>query len=160
MKTLQLTAFAITFLLALLPAASSAAPFTLSLDGTEVTDQGTGLIWRHCAEGLSGSQCGSGTASPFSHEAALLQATNESKSTGLAWRLPNVKELSSIVDVTVIPASYASFPATPTDRVFWSSSPYTYPNNAQHAWYVDFNVGVVNVTLRNGINYVRLVRAG
>lgn len=136
---------------------AEAAPYSLS--GDEVTDAASGLVWRRCAEGMdwNGTTC-AGTALTFSHENALLRARTEAAASGKAWRLPNVKELSSLVDRSRISPSIdiAAFPATPLAR-FWSSSPYAGDSN--YAWYVDFSVGVVNGGYRGIIYAVRLVRA-
>jgi hypothetical protein len=146
----------------LLPVAlgAFAAPFTVSADGQEVTDTKTGLIWRRCAEGMtaSGGTC-TGTASAFTHEAALTRASTQATSTGVAWRLPNVKELSSIADKSRSnPAiDTVAFPATPANW-FWSSSPYV--GYADYAWVVYFSVGYVGDYGRSDTYYVRLVRAG
>ena len=95
------------------------ARFAYSQDGSEVTDNQTGLIWRRCSEGqsFSGGTC-VGVAANFTHEAALAHARSQT-----GWRLPNVKELASIVDRTrQNPAiDIAAFPATPCCA--WSSSP-------------------------------------
>jgi hypothetical protein len=154
----------IKYLLAslLLPVAfcAFAAPFTVSADGQEVTDVKTGLIWRRCAEGMTASAntC-IGTASSFTHEAALTHASAQAASTGVAWRLPNIKELSSIVDKSRSgPAiDTSAFPATPTS-LFWSSSPYI--GFVGGVWIVYFTDGAVSGQSRS-INpwYVRLVRA-
>ena len=137
-----------------------AAPFTVSADGQEVTDTKTGLIWRRCAEGMTASSgtC-TGTASVFTHEAALTRASTQVTATGVAWRLPNVKELSSIADKNRSnPAiDVAAFPATPA-TYFWSSSPYV--GNAYYAWVVFFGGGGVYGYVRDLSVYVRLVRAG
>jgi Protein of unknown function (DUF1566) len=146
----------------LLPVALSAfaAPFTVSANGQEVTDTKTGLIWRRCAEGMiaSAGTC-TGTASTFPHEAALTRASTQAAATGVAWRLPSVKELSSIADKTRSnPAiDTTAFPATPASY-FWSSSPYV--GNALNAWVVDFYGGGVYGYYRSFTYYVRLVRAG
>ena len=146
----------------LLPIASCvlAAPFTVSADGQEVTDTKTGLIWRRCAEGMtaSGGTC-TGTASGFTHEAALTRASTQVTATGVAWRLPNVKELSSIADKSRSnPAiDVAAFPATPATH-FWSSSPYV--GSADFAWVVNFYDGFVGSGFRGFSLDVRLVRAG
>jgi Protein of unknown function (DUF1566) len=146
----------------LLPVAlwANAAPFTVSADGQAVTDAKTGLIWRRCAEGMtaSGGTC-TGTASTFTHEAALTRASTQATATGMAWRLSNVKELSSIADKSRInPAiDTVAFPATPAS-LFWSSSPYV--GNASYAWYVYFYDGYVYGDVRVSSGYVRLVRAG
>ena len=136
------------------------APFTVSADGTEVTDGRTGLVWRRCAEGMAatGGTC-TGTASAFSHELALARARDQATSTGVAWRLPNVKELASIADRSKSnPAiDTVAFPAT-RGNAFWSSSPYV--GDAYLAWVVGFSVGYVNSYDRGNSYYVRLVRAG
>ena len=120
---------------------TNAAPFTVSADGHEVTDIKTGLIWRRCAEGMTagGGSC-AGTPSAFTHEAALTRASTQATTAGVAWRLPNVKELSSIADRSrEVPAiDVAAFPDTPA-TIFWSSSPYV--GNAYFVWSVDFRTG-------------------
>ena len=146
----------------LLPVACGAlaAPFTVSADGQEVTDTKTGLIWRRCAEGMtaSGVTC-TGTATAFTYEAAITRASTQATNTGVAWRLPNVKELSSIADKSrVNPAiDTVAFPVTPASG-FWSSSPYV--GYAGYAWVVNFYFGYVNYNVRYNSGYVRLVRAG
>ena len=146
----------------LLPVACGAlaAPFTVSADGQEVTDTKTGLIWRRCAEGMtaSGVTC-TGTATAFTYEAAITRASTQATNTGVAWRLPNVKELSSIADKSrVNPAiDTVAFPVAPASG-FWSSSPDV--GIANYAWGVYFGNGVVYGYLRINPSYVRLVRAG
>jgi hypothetical protein len=161
MKTAKHVALLLIFLLGILPVASFAQPYVISADGTEVTDQKTGLIWRRCSEGMaySGGTC-TGTAGTFTHEAALLRASAQASDTGIAWRLPNVKELSSIIDRSHInPAIDAiAFPITPTTGLFWSSSPCM--NGPLIVWYVEFGSGSVASDARSSSYYVRLVRAG
>ena len=140
------------------------APFTVSADGTEVTDGRTGLVWRRCAEGMAatGGTC-TGTASTFTHEQSLTRARDQATSTSVAWRLPNVKELASIADRSrSIPAiDTVAFPATPANA-FWSSSPNV--GSAGFAWYVGFYNGNVGNFPRGSISGsampVRLVRDG
>lgn len=142
--------------------------FAYSQDGSEVTDGQTGLVWRRCSEGqtYSGNTC-TGTAVTFTHEGALVKAKsqldpvcgdNTKSQVGLkCWRLPNVKELRSIVDTGRVNPSIDSvaFPATPDYR-FWSSSPYL--QGFGYAWHVNFNVGVVDGLERGLYGHVRLVR--
>ena len=153
-------------LLFLLACGVLAAPFTVSADGQEVTDTKTGLIWRRCTEGMaaSGSTC-TGTAGTFTHEAALERASAQATAAGVAWRLPNVKELFSIADKSRRnPAiDTVAFPAMPDDvsepgSLFWSSSPYV--GRADVAWAVWFYDGKVDRFYRDFTFYVRLVRAG
>jgi Protein of unknown function (DUF1566) len=150
----------------LLPIAwcASAAPFAVSADGQEVTDAKTGLIWRRCAEGSTASvgTC-TGTATFFTHEEALALASAQGTVTGVAWRLPNVKELSSITDKNRINPAFdtVAFPDPPARpaRLFWSSTPYA--GNPSMAWLVGFGDGSVAAGLRfDPFYYVRLVRAG
>jgi hypothetical protein len=75
---------------------------------------------------------------------------------GLAWRLPTVKELMTIVDYSqaVAPLIDPTFPETPAD-VFWSSTPLAAGTSI--AWYVDFNNGSVNYTNAGSGHYIRCV---
>jgi hypothetical protein len=147
--------------------------YIVSADGQEVTDRQTSLIWRRCAEGMNwnGSTC-AGVASAFTHEAALQRAAAQASSTGIAWRLPNVKELASIADKSLSNPAIdpTAFPATPATLVnwFWSASaaavdgsPYAAPCGLYGiacAWYVDFNNFNANGGPRSVSGYARLVR--
>ena len=137
-----------------------AAPFTVSVDGQEVTDTKTGLIWRRCAEGMtaSGGTC-TGEEERFTQEEALTRAGAQAAATGVAWRLPNIKELSSIVDRSRRePAIDAvAFPATASSYC-WSSTPSL--GGAAFAFYVFFADGSVYAIWRDAGFGVRLVRAG
>lgn len=151
-------------LLAALGVATQAAPWTVSADGTEVSDSKTGLIWRRCAQGMALAPVGGvpsciGTARTFTHEAALAHARDQARSTGGAWRLPNVKELASLVDRSKSDPAIdpVAFPATPVTK-FWSSSPVV--GHSYYAWGVDFYNGFVDDTDRYDSFPVRLVRAG
>ena len=130
-----------------------AQPYRYSADGSEVTDSKTGLIWRRCSEGQTwnGSTC-AGTALAYTHEQALVHAQTQD-----GWRLPNVKELTSIVDRSrSIPAiDPTAFPATST-RWYWTSSP---DADRVDVWMVGFYVGYVSDYSRGPETfYVRLVR--
>lgn len=118
-----------------------------------VTDSKTGLTWRRCSEGqsFSGGAC-TGNASTYTHEQALAYAKTQS-----GWRLPSVKELSSLVDSSVIgPAiNGTAFPATPGFNA-WASSPYAGDSGA--AWIVYFADGSVSVSARASSAHLRLVR--
>lgn len=160
MKTAQLATLLFLCLPGFTPVAASAQPFLISADGNEVTDQKTGLIWRRCSEGMNwnGTTC-AGAAATFTHEAALLRAATQASSTGIAWRLPNVKELASIADRNRSNPAIdpTAFPATPAIS-FWSASPKPYTGISAHAWRVNFVSGTVYGVYRIDSNSVRLVR--
>jgi len=74
-------------------------------DGT-ITDQATALMW---------SQADSGTGYDWPGALAWVQAKNAVNYLGHSdWRLPNIKELQSIVDYTRSPAKTASAAINPT----------------------------------------------
>lgn len=145
------------FLLMSMGAASAYAleRFTFSADGSEVVDQRTGLTWRRCSEGQAwtGSSC-NGSPMAFTHQQALEHARAQS-----GWRLPNVKELVSIVDRSRrLPAiDPMAFPQTPS-VFYWTSSPYA--GGAGNVWYVNFDDGGANYFFDSpgGGGRVRLVR--
>lgn len=137
------------------------ANFVISGNGT-VTDRTTGLIWDQCVWGNSGSACAQGAAATMTWQSALgLAATaNGAVYKGYSdWRLPNVKELLSIVDTCRASPSIngQSFPNT-ISNFFWSGSPDA--SSSDFAWIVAFTVGYSNIRFRNDVNYVRLVRIG
>ena len=75
------------------------------------------------------------------------------------WRLPNIKELNSIIErqCTMPAINEIVFPATPT-MSFWSSTPYD--ANPAYAWNVYFPYGISDGNNKSYRFYVRLVRGG
>lgn len=141
------------------PEAWAQTRFTYAANGAEVKDAQTGLTWRRCSAGQSwnGSTC-TGEPTSYTHEEALAYAQTQT-----GWRLPNVKELASIVDRSKSdPAIDARvFPGTASNW-YWTSSPVV--GNSGFAWGVDFGngngngSGSVHYSPRNGNYHVRLVR--
>jgi uncharacterized repeat protein (TIGR02543 family) len=132
---------------------------TTATDGTVIHAK-TGLMWKRCAEGQTwnASDC-TGIAIFFDWLGALAWAANSTFAGYTDWRLPNVKELQSIVETCGYgpTINQTIFPATPVSR-FWSASGYG-PVPAG-AWLVFFFDGLVDA---NGKSYgfpVRLVRGG
>ncbi|MEO5626652.1 MAG: DUF1566 domain-containing protein [Dokdonella sp.] len=138
------------------PESTPTSAFTDNLDGT-VTHNLTGLIWKRCAEGQAwdGLTC-SGTAATFRWAEALIQSKNANFAGQIDWRLPNQKELMSIVEYCgYVPAiNTIEFPGAPSAS-FWSGSAYT-----SFAWYVDFTDGATNINGNLISLDVRLVRGG
>ncbi|CAK0745438.1 List-Bact-rpt repeat protein [Gammaproteobacteria bacterium] len=126
-------------------------------DGT-VTDNSTGLMWAQCSEGQSGSGC-VGDASSMSWGDALTAAKNSRLGGYSDWRLPNIKELLSIVDYSVYGPSIdrAIFPNTPSSS-FWSSAPHA--STSVYAWIVSFFNGYARNYSRSSGFAVRLARGG
>ena len=124
-----------------------------------VTDLSTGLIWKQCAEGLSGAGCATGSAQGFTWQAALQHAEAEVFAGSDLWRLPNKNELASLVEQRCYSPAINEryFPNTPSNR-FWSSSPYA--GYSDSAWHVGFDDGHVYGYFKDFGRYVRLVRAG
>lgn len=155
-------ALVVTTFAALPGAWAQPARYQVSASGDEVRDTVTGLVWRRCAEGMTYSATLSsctGTATTFMHEQALAHARDVASTTGVPWRVPNAKELTSIVDRSRFNPSIdvAAFPDTPPGW-FWSSTPYQ--GGLSAARYVDFYIGSLSAVVRGYGNKVRLVRFG
>lgn len=121
--------------------------YVIEADGTEVRDRQTGLIWRRCTEGQSfnGQTC-TGEPIPFNeHEPALRHAKTQ-----VGWRVPNVKELASILDLTRVSdggIDPVAFPGQPPGWIiYWSSTPYPW---GQAAYVVNFG-GHISAEFRSG----------
>lgn len=140
------------------------AAFIDNSDGT-VSDSVTGLMWDKCSWGQSNNTtCAGGAATTHTWAQALGVAVtaNAASYKGYGdWRLPNVKELESLmkidasspaIDTTVFPNTLSGW--------YWTASTYAYAPVPANAWNVDFSDGGTNAGNKTGINYVRLVRSG
>jgi hypothetical protein len=135
--------------------------FTINNDGT-VSDTKTGLTWKKCSEGQSGVDCRMGAAATYTWQGALQQAQSVNNNGGFAgyknWRLPNMKELDSIVEKQCLDPSInlVVFPES-QNNWYWSSSPFAYFSS--NAWVVSFNYGGYSSNGNKSSNhFVRLVR--
>ena len=141
--------------------------YTDNGDGT-ISDQHTGLMWMKCTYGLSDTNCGTGTAASGDWEAAFAAAdTSNAANSGSGtyghtdWRLPNKKELSSIVDLSStssLTVNQTIFPSTQSAD-YWTSTPSS-TGSADEAFTIDFATGTYRAATRSTTNtiYVRLVR--
>ena len=153
------------------PEYTSANSFTCDMDYTDngdgtVTDNCTGLMWKKCSEpDTSTTTCG-GTHSTYTWANALIQCEGLDFAGHSDWRLPNAKELFSIVlheypaitDVKAQGAPYINqtvFPNT-VSSYYWSSA--TYPIGTGGALLVSFGSGYVVSGSKTGSRYVRCVR--
>ncbi|MCX7546292.1 Lcl C-terminal domain-containing protein [Marinicella gelatinilytica] len=130
-------------------------------DGT-VSDNSTGLMWQKCQLGLSGSDCLTGSVTSHNWEEALNMANNSTLAEYNDWRLPNHKELLSIVEQRCYSPSINTtyFPNT-SSSYFWSISPSV--SYSESSWVVNFDHGgSFNSNGRDGRFsnfFVRLVRS-
>ena len=140
--------------------------FADNLDGT-LTDERTGLMWKKCPEGQSGQDCSTGSATYIWQNALRQVETVNNTPGGFAghtdWRLPNSKELASIIEYSCVDPAINSavsddvFPSTPS-QVFWTSSPvYGIMNSV---WAINFFSGFDSQSVKIDANNVRLVRGG
>jgi hypothetical protein len=131
--------------------------FVINANAT-VTDLATGLVWKRCSEGQTwyenwnGAGC-TGDITVFSWKGALQAGSDAVFAGANDWRLPNSKELFSLVERKCFdPAiNLTVFPATPSWE-FWSSSP--------AAKWVNFRTGDVSHSDSYLSRAVRLVRGG
>ena len=135
--------------------------YSTSAEGQEIADSKTGLIWRRCAEGMAwkGKNC-TGSAAFSNQTDATARAKTAATADSLPWRLPTMKELSSIVAVREAEEGKAAidatfFPATPPAR-FWTSSSV----GPGYFMFVGFVEGSAGEASRNSPGATRLVRDG
>ncbi|MEE4110534.1 MAG: DUF1566 domain-containing protein [Halieaceae bacterium] len=138
-------------------AAWPAPRFTDNTDGT-VTDNLTGLMW------LKNANCfGTRNWAAALSDANTLNDGECDLTDGSAegdWRLPNIKELHSLVDFG------RSDPALPSGHPFsgvrsgryWSST--SYAGNSSYAWFLSLYLGDVYAVLNSDRYYVWPVRGG
>lgn len=126
----------------------SAPVLTDNNDGT-ITDNVSRLMWQKQDDGLTENWQG-----------ALTYCEGLSFGGHTDWRVPNIRELHSIVDATKYGPSIDTAYFTKTKTSYYWSSTSVAANPTTYAWIVSFNSGSVNNTV-NKITpyYVRCVRS-
>lgn len=166
-------------------AADNPAPadWLITADGAYVVHLSAGTAWPRCVEGMRwrGRRC-EGLPLVLDHAGALALAQQRAKAEGVAWRLPQMKELQALAKQGTKPADTLG-PWLPDNPPGWSWSatanldtrsinPYNYDNVARgvtaenmarvqfmHAWAVDTTTGEARKDmLRRHTLLVRLVR--
>lgn len=133
------------------------ANFVDNADGT-VSDSTTGLMWMQCSLGQTwqAGQC-VGDPDALNWQQALQQSHGYTFASYDGWRLPNIKELSTITErLCVRPAiNETLFPNTPSDD-FWSSTPSM--SDPQRAWVLAFFNSSNSIKQKSLFVFARLVR--
>lgn len=144
--------FCMTFLYLVLPNVSAAGSLTDNGNGT-VTDSGTLLTWQQ------------GENSAMTWDAALTYCEGLTLAGQTDWRLPNIKELSSIVDDSRIsPAINTTlFPNVSSLSgllSYWSSTTEAYFISNSYVFLVGFSSGLSGSDIKTVPHYVRCVHGG
>ena len=113
-----------------------------------VTDSATGLVWQQRDDDKTRNWTG-----------ALAYCEGLDLAGHTDWRLPNIRELRSIVDHEKYNPAIDStlFPGT-NSSYYWSST--SFASDADDAWYVDFHDGLASSYYGSYGHYVRCVRGG
>jgi len=121
--------------------------FTNNGNGT-ITDTDTGLIWQQAE-----------IASKTNWEWALAYAAGLSLGSNSDWRLPNIKELQSLNDETLVAPSLDTnyFPGATSSR-YWSST--SMHGTTNEAWFLDCQYGVTSYADKTTNLLARCVRGG
>jgi hypothetical protein len=116
-------------------------------DGT-VTDVATGLIWQREDDDAQRARA---TADSYCRSLSLGGSSD--------WRLPNIKELQSLIDATIAEPNPAidegTFPGTASTG-YWSATDHALDSN--QGWYVDFEDGDSHSDATTAFFFVRCVR--
>ncbi|WP_097111430.1 DUF1566 domain-containing protein [Arsukibacterium tuosuense] len=155
-----------------IPTTTPDSDFVLHENGT-TTHLPTGLIWMRCAVGQdwNGETC-IGDAMGMDWPQALQTAKDHDFAGYSDWRVPDYKELNSILELACFsPAiNLTVFPNTPASNLtiapnnppswFWSSSVSLNAMYAPKPRFVGFSNGTDGVSLMGEDNRLRLVRGG
>ncbi len=143
------------------PQSIAAVNFELNYNnsgGAEIQDKMSGLVWQRCVYGQTwqGTRC-EGLPQKLSWQEALQTATATN------WRVPDIKELSSILDLQCIapPLNDTIFPGFPAseDGGLWSSTPQISGITPEtQAWWVDLFLGKMDFREVSSKNFVLFVK--
>jgi|GEM_PF-699443 len=124
------------------------------------TDLGNGIV-RDNVTGLMWQKSTTSNITSYTWDQAITYCENLTLGGYSDWRLPTIKELSTLVDSSrVSPAINTTyFPDTQQLTSFWSSTPGAgYTGAESFAWGVYFGGGIVDSGDKTGKLYVRAVR--
>ena len=127
------------------------ARFVDNADGTLI-DLVTGLMWKRCPEGLTGDGCAEGAVSNKVWGVAMKTARDSTFAGYDDWRLPNLKEIQTLVDVSKNnPAQDTTVFPNPTNVLnYWTSSLTKKPDPLTQSWKINFQRGIPATGVRTG----------
>ncbi len=137
----------------------------LTLSGDRVvTDSANGLMWQGCPLGQTGDRCLSGGAGMYEWQQAKDACDNLVYAGFDDWRLPDIAELNTVVDVNrYAPAiDSTAFLGPPLAVAFWSSTPKA--DSQDGFWLVNLSRGELGSARYSGAldvaprHYARCVR--
>lgn len=126
--------------------------FTDNSDGT-LADNATGLVWEKCTYGQIGVEC-SGDPSTTTWDEALLYCLSSETGGYTDWRLPNIKELLSLIDYSGDPPGFY-YPFSQTG-FYWSSTTSMFFLNG--AWVYNNGFNALTESSKGTYYYTRCVR--
>jgi len=148
------------------PATTPASRFDVQPGGETIVDKQTGLEWAACPigytwDGVNQRRCVTDGSSPtFTWTQALLYVLGHPDYLAKqGWRIPNVKELASIVEYKCHnPAiNHDVFPSDVVSGIYWSNTHWA-GDIAGDIRVVNFDYGVVSLVANSEPHYLRLVR--
>ncbi len=149
-----------------LAADTSTEQFVVDNDNGIATDTKTGLSWMMCSYGMlwqTDTLSCSGNALQYKWSEALIKADEFEYANKTDWRLPNIKELMSIVERQCSSPAINSlvFVDALAER-YWTNSPNINSQgtgvNEDEAWAVSFIDGRNNTPIKESHSFIRLVR--
>ncbi|HCL58084.1 MAG TPA: hypothetical protein DHW82_13910 [Spirochaetia bacterium] len=140
-----------------LPLLGVVRTYTDNGNGT-IKDNGTSLVWQKCSAGQTNDAFCSGTVSAMNWQSALAYCEMLSLGGREDWRLPNLKELLSLVDYTKYNPAIdgTKFINTPISAWYWSSS----HGSSTHVMLIDNLDGATQGWEITGNYQVRCVAGG
>lgn len=149
-----------------IPETVSTENFDFSTSGV-ATDRIHGLTWQRCAYGMTWNAVTAtceGTPQKLTWQDALLKSTTDPALVGAGWRLPNFKEILTVIDYQcfIPPLNAELFPNAPAaiNSGFWTSTPVqnTPTPTKVRAWLIELGYGQLqqeNLSVPQYVIYVR-----
>ena len=117
-----------------------------------VSDSSTGLAWQ---DDYSGNV---GKIKNGSWEDALVYCHELSLGGKNDWRVPNIRELKSIIDDTKVDSATSPVFDNISSDKYWTST--TFANDTSYGWAVDFYHGNDSLESKTDQHLIRCVRGG